>query len=142
MTRPARRTPATPAAPLFGWLLLALGVSTFTVAWVALGFSSGRQHSWMAVLGALDVALMLRLGHWRPARVRVPAAVLATALIIALANWGQIAAQLGKMLGYAPWESAVRLGFHHAWTLAQLANGAADIAWWLLAMAAAALASR
>ena len=146
MSRPvtpaARRTFAPVAAPLTGWLLLVLGVATFVVAWVALGFSSGRQHSWMAVLGALDVALMLRLGRWRPGSLRIPVAVLATFVIIALANWGQIAAQLGKMLGYAPWESAVRLGFHHAWTLTRLANDTTDVVWWLLAVVVAALASR
>ena len=151
MSPPHRITPArgggtrrcdARGVPWLAGLLLALGVAAFVVGWVALGFASGRQNSWMAVLAALDVALMLRLGGWRPGHGRMLVAMGATAMVIALANWGQIAAQLGRMLGYAPWESAVRLGPHHAWTLAQLANGPWDLLWWAAALLAAALLAR
>jgi hypothetical protein len=141
MHSPHRSAPAR-GVPWMAWLLLALGVAAFVVAWVALGFSSGRQNSWMAVLAALDVALMLRLGGWRPGPGRVLAAMGGTVAVIAMANWGQIAAQLGRMLGYPPWESAVRLGPHHAWTLAQLANGPWDLLWWAVALVVAALVAR
>lgn len=122
--------------------LLLLGASGFAAAWLMLALHTGRQHSWMAVLGALDVAIVLRLGHWRPGAGRVVLAVSATAAIIVLANWLIIAAHLGSMLGLLPWDSALRLGFHHAWTLAGLANGAGDVAWMAVALAVAAVSSR
>lgn len=127
---------------LFSWLLLALGVSGFAAAWVLVALSTGRLSSWMAVLGALDIIIVLRLGGWRPGRSRVLVAALATAVIAAIANWWIIAAHLGAMLGLSPWASAVRLGFHHAWTLAGLVNGPVDLLWISVAIVLSALASR
>ena len=96
----------------------------------------------MAVLGALDVAWMLRLGYWPRGPGRVVAALVATAVMVALANWGIIASHLGSMLGLTPWESAIRLGSDHAWTLARLANSGGDQAWLLLAALVAVVGSR
>lgn len=127
---------------LLSWLLLALGVAGFAAVWVLVALSSGRPGSWMAVLGALDIIIVLRLGGWRPGGSRVLAAASATALIAVIANWWIIAAQLGAMLGLTPWASAARLGFHHAWTLAGLANGPLDLLWVGVAMVLAAVASR
>jgi hypothetical protein len=107
-----------------------------------LALYTGRQCSVMAILGALDVAIILRLGSWRPGPGRVALAVLATTAIIILANWIIIAAQLGAMLGLSPWDSALRLGSHHAWTLATLANGTGDLAWLAAAWLVAAISTR
>lgn len=127
---------------LFSWLLLALGVAGFAAAWVLVALSTGRLSSWMAVLGALDIIIVLRLGRWRPGRGRILVAALATAVIAAISNWWIIAAHLGAMLGLTPWASAVRLGFHHAWTLAGVANGPLDLLWIGAGIALAAVASR
>ena len=64
----------------------------------------------MAVLGALDVAWILRLSGWPAGPRAALAGVVATAAIIALANWWIIAAHLGAVLGFDPLESALRLG--------------------------------
>lgn len=136
-----------PTAPtrhvsLLSWVLLTLGVGGFVAIWVTLSMFNARQNSWMAVLAALDAAWMLRLGGWRPGPLRMGLGLIATAAIMALANWGIIAAHLGAMFGRTPWDSALRLGVHHAWTLAQLANDAGDIAWLLLGLVVAAIVSR
>lgn len=139
-----------PAAPLrrparvtwMSWLLLAVAVGGFAALWVLLGSYTGRQHSWMAVVAALDVAWVLRLGGWRPGAMRLLLGMTGTALAVVLANWWLIAAHLGAMLGLQPWQSAVRLGRDLAWTMAGLANGAADLAWMALALVVAAVASR
>lgn len=127
---------------LLSWLLLVLGVCGFAAAWVMLALYTGRQYSGMAILGALDVAIILRLGHWRPGPGRMALAVLTTTAIIVLVNWTIIAAHLGAMLGLSPWDSALRLGVHHAWTLATLANGIGDLAWLAAACLLAAISSR
>ncbi len=124
------------------WLLLLLGVGGFAAVWVIVGLYSDAQNSWMAVLGALDVALMVRLGHWPAGPRRAAVGVAATLATILLANWGITSGQLGAALGLEPWDSALRLGLHHAWTLAQLANGAGDVLWLALALVVAALAAR
>ena len=124
------------------WALLLLGAFGFAAIWVLLGLYSDAQNSWMAVLGALDIALMLRLGHWPPGPRRAALGVVATLATVLLANWGITSGQLGAAFGLEPWESALRLGLQHAWTLAQLANGVGDALWLALALVVAALTAR
>ncbi len=135
--------PAPPArASWFSWLLLLLGACGFAAVWVLLSLYTGRQNGWMAVLGAVDIVWLLRLGGWPKGRSRLLTGVVATAAIIAIANWWITATQLGMMLGIDPWNSALRLGWHHAWTLIQLANSMLDLVWIALSLAIAAWASR
>lgn len=138
--QPLRRV--TRLSRLLSWVLLLLGIGGFAALWVILGIYTDRQNSWMAVLGAADIAVMLRLGGWPAGPRRALAGVLATVAIVLLANWGIIASQLGAELGIVPWDSALRLGAHHALTLAQLANGVGDALWIALGLTVAAIASR
>lgn len=148
MTHPARSvqtqqvTPRRGQRTWLGWLLPALGIGGFAALWVLLGVFTAGQASWMAVIAALDLAWMLRLGGWPPGPQRALAGVVGTALIVVLANWGITASHLGRAFGLQSWDSALRLGFHHAWTLAQLANSLGDVLWIALALVIAALASR
>ena len=139
---PPPRTTSLTAIPWLGWGLLLLGIGGFVGLWITLGFYNGRQNSWMALLGALDIAWMLRLGGWPPGRRRMLAAVIATGLIVLLSNWGITAAHLGSELGLQPWASALKLGSDHAWTLAQLANSTGDALWVVAALVVAAFAAR
>ncbi|MGN6512681.1 MAG: hypothetical protein ACTHKZ_03805 [Lysobacteraceae bacterium] len=136
---------AVPPVRAHSWLafaLLSVGSAGFAAAWVLLAWMRDRQCSWMAVLAALDAALLLRLARMRPGWPRAAAAVLATAAAIALANWGIVAAQMGRPMGLLPWQSLTRLGPSLAWTLATLANHPADLAWLWIALVAALLAGR
>ncbi|GAB3099199.1 hypothetical protein [Lysobacter terrae] len=124
-------------------LLLLLGACVgFAVIWVVLAWSNDSQCGWMAVLGALDMAWILRLSGWRPGIARSLVGVAGTALIVVLANWGIIAVHLGEAMGFDPLDSALRLGPHHAWQLAQLANGSTDLAMIAAGLVLAAIASR
>jgi hypothetical protein len=136
--------PASPArrASWFSWLLLLLGACGFAALWVLGSLYTGRQLGWMAVLGALDIAWLLRLGNWRAGTGRMVAGVVATAAIVMVANWWITATQIGAMVGLDPWNSALRLGWHHAWILLQLANGVLDAIWIAVGLAVAAWLSR
>lgn len=123
-------------------LLLPLGTAGFAAAWIVLAAATGRQSSWMAVLAAFDAALLLRLGGMPPGGRRAAWGVGATAATIVLANWGIVAAGIGRLVGVAPLDSAARLGTGLAWTVAQLLNGPVDLAWLAAALVAAAVASR
>lgn len=114
-------------------LALVFGCTCIAILWLSLSLYLGRQLGWLAMLAAADAAWMLRWGRMRPGWPRAALAVLATLAVIALVNWAIVATQLGFMLGLAPWESAVKLGFDHAWVLSGLANQPAD----LIAMLAA-----
>jgi len=134
--------PAAPSTPSSRWLapiILLLGGLCFSLIWVLLALYLGRQSGWMALLAALDAAVLLRFAGVRPGSRRALVAALATMAMAALANWFIIASQLGFVLGLLPWESALRLGFSHAWTLAQLANGTLD---WACLLASPLLAAR
>lgn len=139
MNHPASRSAAA------AWLapaLLLVGSSGFAAAWVLVAFARDTQSSWMALLAAIDAVLLLRLARVPSGWVRSAAAVAATGLTIALANWGIAAAQIGKALGLLPWESLTKLGPAYAWTLTTLANRPADIGWLLGALVFAAIAAR
>lgn len=139
---PMLPAPVRPRAGAMSWLLLVLGAGGFAAVWILLALATNRQCSWMAVVGALDIAWMLRLGQWPRGRGRLAIGVLATALVVVAANWFITAAQLGGMLGYDPLMSALRLGPNLAWTLAQLVNSAADLAWIALALLVAVFTTR
>jgi hypothetical protein len=133
---------ATRPAGWFAPALVLLGSFGFAAAWVLLAFARDTQCSRMAVLAAIDAALLLRLARVPSGWRRSATAVAATGLAIVLANWGIAAAQIGKVLGLLPWESLAKLGFFYAWTLATLANRPADIAWLIAALVLAAIAAR
>lgn len=142
-------SPETPPSPSVRWLrwsyrlLMLLGACAgFAAIWVVLAWSNRSQCGWMAVLGALDVAWILRLSGWPAGARRAMVGVVATAGIIALANWWIVAVHLGEVLGFDPLQSALRLGAHHAWLLVQLANTPFDLAMVLAALVLAAFASR
>ncbi|MCC4588195.1 hypothetical protein LL962_13965 [Xanthomonas sp. NCPPB 1067] len=134
--------PTSASARSAHWLwppLLLLGSVTALIAWLLIALALGNQAGWMALLVALEVVWMLRLGTLRAGRLRIGVAVATTTLIIVGANWGIASAQLGGPLGLDPWTSAQKMGPRLAWTLLQLANNAFDLlcyvaavvlAWW------------
>lgn len=146
MSRQSPLSPSPLAARWLVWpyrLLMLLAACTgFAAIWVALAWSSDGQCSWMAVVGALDVAWIVRLVGWPAGRRRALAAALATVALAIAANWWIIAVQLGAGFGLDPLDSALRLGIHHAWVLARLANGAIDVALIAAAPVVASLLSR
>lgn len=142
-------TPKSPASTVARWLtwpyrlLMLLGACAgFAAIWVVLAWSNNNQCGWMALVGALDVAWVLRLSGWPASAWRALVGVLATAVIVLLANWWIIAVHLGEMMGFDPLDSALRLGLEHAWLLARLANSGFDLAMIAVALVLAALLSR
>lgn len=136
------RPPSTRPAIWPSLLLLLLGTLFFSAIWIMLAVYAGKPCGWMAVLAALDAALMLRVGGMPRGARRAVLAVLATLAMIALVNWGTAATQIGIAMGLNPWDSALKLGMDYAWTLAGLANQAADLVWMGLALVMAAVAAR
>ncbi|QDH70736.1 hypothetical protein [Marilutibacter alkalisoli] len=124
------------------WLLLVLSMAGLVTLWVLLSLYTGGLHVWMALVVALDLAWVLRFGNWRQGFRRALLGLSATALVVLAAQWLIIAGQVGGQLGLMPLASATRLGFHHAWTLAQLANGPWELGCMAVALVVAVLASR
>lgn len=138
----APRPDARPGPRLYSWLLIALGTFGFAAFWVLAALAFDRQLGWMAVIGALDIAWMLRLGGWRPGWKRGVAGAAATALILVVANWGIVAGQLSGPFGLDLLSSAGKLGPNLFLTLFQLASSGLDLIFMAVALVVAALASR
>ncbi|HEV7269807.1 hypothetical protein [Pseudoxanthomonas sp.] len=121
-------------------LMLVLASACVLVIWVALAVYLQRQAGWMALLVALDVVLVVRLGGMAAGMRRAVLAALVTAAVSVLALWTIAATQMGFPFGLAPWDSVLRLGAHHAWTLISLTTTPLDgvallvapllAAWW------------
>lgn len=123
--------------PALTWLLLPLVVAGFAALWALAALYSGRQCSFMAVVGAVDVLWVLGLSPRLRVATRALIATLSTVLLALLANWSIIGIHLGAPLGNGPVESMGKLGFHHAWTMAGLANDWRDGVWVVVALAVA-----
>ncbi len=123
-------------------LLPVLGCLGFAAAWVLLARFLQSQASWLAPLAALDVVWMLQLGRIRPGWPRITLAIISTLAIIALANWGIAATEIGRSMGLLPWESALRLGPDYARELIQLANSRLDLIWYAVGVVLAGVIAR
>ncbi|MFT3761036.1 MAG: hypothetical protein QM761_00185 [Pseudoxanthomonas sp.] len=107
-----------------------------------LALRGGEPCSWMAVVAAADAAVLLRLGGMRPGWKRMALALLATAVVVALANWSIVALQVGFPLGLDAWGALTKLGFDLARTLLGLALDSRDYVWLAAGLAAAAWLGR
>ena len=128
--------------PLSAWLLpslaLLVGILGISAVWVAAAVLAQRSCSWLALVAAIDMAVLLRLTSAPPGPLRSFAAVLATALAVALSQWLIIATQIGFVLGLAPIASSLRLGPALAWQLGRLSLDRLD---WILLLSALPLAA-
>jgi hypothetical protein len=126
------------AAWLVPGLALLVGILGMSAVWVAAAVLSQGTCSWLALVAAIDMAVLLRLTNAPPGPGRGFAAVLATALAVALSQWLIAATQMGFVIGLAPLASSLRLGPALAWQLSQLNLGRID---WILLLSALPLAA-
>jgi len=131
-----------PRNSIVAWLLptlaLLVGILGVSAVWVAAATLSGRSCSWLGLLAAIDMALLLKLTNAPEGRLRMIAAVTATAAAIVLSQWMLVATQLGISLGMAPIASTLRLGPALAWQLSRLSLDSSD---WILLLASLVLAA-
>lgn len=115
-----------------------VGVLGMTAAWVAVAVLSERPCSWLALVAAVDMALLLRLTNAPDGTLRVVVAVVATAMAVVLSQWLIVATHLGFILGLEPVASALRLGPALAWQLSRLSLNTVD---WVLLTSSLPLAA-
>ena len=117
---------------------LLVGIAGMTVAWVAAAVLSGWPCSVLALVAAVDMAVLLRLTHAPAGPLRTLLAVLATLAAIAATQWMIAATQMGAVMGLPPFASALRLGPALAFQLVRLSLDRYD---WILLAAALPLAA-
>ena len=130
-----------PRNSIITWLLptlaLLVGILGISAVWVAAATLSDSSCSWLGLLAAVDMALLLKLTNAPPGRLRVIAAIAATAASVVLSQWLVVATQVGISLGMAPLASSLRLGSVLAWQLSRLSLDSID---WILLIASLPLA--
>ena len=130
-----------PRNSIITWLLptlaLLVGILGISAVWVAAATVSNSSCSWLGLLAAVDMALLLRLTSAPAGRLRMMAAISATAAAVVLSQWLVVATQMGISLGMAPLASSLRLGPALAWQLSRLSLDSAD---WILLLASLPLA--
>jgi len=129
-----------------GWLLpgvaLLFGVLGMTAIWVSIAVISNRSCSWLALVTAIDMAVLLRLTNAPEGSLRTLVATFATALAVALSLWFIVATQLGFAFGLLPVASAIRLGPALAWQLSKLSLDRVDMILLLASLPLAAILSQ
>jgi glucan phosphoethanolaminetransferase (alkaline phosphatase superfamily) len=132
----------TSPAPHPAGVLLALTaciVAIFGIAaiWAGISAVTRSQCGWMAVIAALDAALLLRLAVWPPGSGRAAIALVVTLMTVLLANYFVAATQIGLSMGMRPVESVPRMSLELASLYASSNNGWVELLWLGLASAVA-----
>ena len=133
-------TETDPTPRWFALPLLVLGMLGVVSAWVLAALFLERQCAWLAPLAAVDMVLLLAISRWPAGAGRATWAFAATAVAIALANFGIAAGEVGQGFGLRPWESALMLGPDHARTLLEMANSPLDLAFYAMGLLVALVA--
>jgi hypothetical protein len=132
-----------PTNKVTAWLLpaaaLLAGILGVDAVWVVVSVATNRPCSWMALLAAADVAVMLRFANVAPGPARVLLSMLGTAVAIALAQWLVVSTHLGLELGLQPLDSAMKMGPSLARQLIALSLHGVDYSMLLAALPLAAL---
>ena len=117
--------------PAVAWLA---GVAGMVAIWLAASLAIGMPSGWLALVAALDLAVLLRLAAMPAGPARAWAATAGTALAIVLSYWFVAATIIGLPMGLRPLESATRMGPVLAGELIRHASSGWDLAWALLAL--------
>ena len=122
--------------------VLLLASAGAAAIWTLVSLAVDRQLGWMAIVAALDAAVVLRFMRMPAGPARMLLAAAGTLLAIALANWWIAGGQMGALVGFPPWDAIPRLGAAHAWTLFGLASTPLDLATYAVAVVVALLVAR
>ena len=135
--------PSSASVPLLAIIMLILGALGVATAWLMVsGFRQGQASAWMAVVAALDVVVMLRLGGAKAGWIRALLAVAGTLFASLLAYWAIIALHIGAVTGQTLIPSMQRLGSSLGWTYFQLLNQPEQIAWLVAGLVVAFILGR
>lgn len=119
-----------------------MGVALVAIAgvasmWSGLSLLFRTSCGWMALLTALDAALMLRLAAYPPGRARAVWTMVITLGTVAAAWYLISAAQIGALMGYRPADAVWKISPGLAWLYTTTNFAWTDAAWLLGALALA-----
>lgn len=119
------------------WVALAVAlvaVAGVAAVWSGLSLVFRGSCGWMAVVTALDAALLLRLAAWPPGRARAGWTVAITLATVVVAWYLIAAAQIGLPMGARPAEAIWKISAGLAWLYTWTNWSWADLAWLVVAL--------
>lgn len=137
MSEPER--PASPTLAYAACLVAVLGVSA---VWGEVAALTRGQAAWIAVVAALDAALLLRLARWPAGATRAALAIGVTAVTIVGGNFFVATAQIGQLMGLRPIEAIGRMSLELAAMHVRANSGWPELAWYAGALFLAWRATR
>lgn len=138
-------TLAAPTRPIALWLLLlvsAAAIAGLSAVWAGAAVMLNGNASWMAVVAALDAALLLRLAGSRSGHRRALQALLITLLTVAVAAVLVASAKVGQGFGLRPAEALGRMSFELVVLYVQANVDWVDAVWLALGSALAWISGR
>jgi hypothetical protein len=117
-------------------------VAGVAAIWSGLTVMLGGPCGWMAVVAALDAALLLRLASFPAGRERAAFALVITAATVAAGAFLFATAHVGLMLGMRPSESVWKMSLGLASLYVQANTGWVELAWVGAALMIAWLSNR
>lgn len=115
-------------------LVAVVAVAGVAAVWSGLSLVFRGNCGWMAVVTALDAALLLRLAAIPPGRARAGWAIAITLATVVVAWYLVSAAQIGLLMGFRPADAVWKISPGLAWLYAQSNATWGDLAWLLAAL--------
>jgi hypothetical protein len=131
------RTPPGLATVVVASIAGVVAIVGIAAAWAGIAAITFSQCAWMAVVAALDAALLLRLANWPPGRARAMLAVAITAFTIVVGNALVATALIGRALGMRPYEALPGMSLELAALHARSNTGWIEGTWYVAALALA-----
>jgi hypothetical protein len=137
---PAAAAPVSATTLLLAAAASVAGILGMAALWTMLNLQTGVLNGWVALLVAVDAAILLRLAGLRRGPAGVVLAVASTAAASALAGFLTTVSRVGYLMGLQPFESAGRMSSGLALALLESALRPWDwagllagllLAWWL-----------
>lgn len=119
---------------LVAFLASFVAIAGVGAIWAGASAITGTQCAWIAILAALDAALLLRLATWPSGSSRAAMAFGITLLTIVCANAFVAAAQIGRIMGLRPYESLPRMSLELTTMHVQTHNGWPELLWYAAAL--------
>ena len=142
---PAHQSPAprtSPAATVFSLLASLAAIAGIAAIWTGISLVTRSNAGWMAVVAALDAALLLRLAGYRRGNDRALFTLIVVLATTALAGFLIATAAIGLPMGLRPYHAVGRMSLELAWLFVQANSGWVELGWLVAASVVAWKAGR
>lgn len=128
---------STRAGSIMGLLIAVVAVAGASAIWLGVAVILRSNAGWMAVVVALDAALLLRLAGLRPGARRAIWAIAITLTTIVAAAFLVATARIGMDMGIRPAEAVSKMSLGLSWLWVQSNSGWPEALWVAVAVGVA-----